>query len=73
MVERGSRFSFAPKAFKRLRVARQFFWQEFEANGAVQPSIFSLIDDAHPAAAESFDDAVVRNRAADHRLAGGLR
>lgn len=32
----------------------------------MQPCVFSLINHAHPAATEFFDDTIVRNRLADH-------
>ena len=52
--------------FERLRIMRDIFGQEFQGYEAVQLYIFSLVDDTHPAAAQLFDDAVVRDSLVDH-------
>ena len=49
-----------------MNVAGNIFWQELEGDEATQPRVFSFIDHAHPAAAELFDDAVVRDGLVDH-------
>jgi hypothetical protein len=50
-----------------LRIASHFVGQEFKAYKTVQPGVLSLINHTHPAAAEFFDDAVMRNGLFDHR------
>jgi hypothetical protein len=54
------------KAFQRLRVTSQFCRQKLQSYKATQPSVFGLINDTHPAAAELLDDAVMGNGLADH-------
>ena len=41
--------------------------QELQRDQAMQPRVFGLVDHAHPAAAELFDDAVMRDGLADHK------
>ena len=66
VVQGRSRLRFTLKAGQRLRVSSNFFWQELEGNEAMQPHIFGLVDDTHPAAPQFLDDAVVRDGLADH-------
>jgi hypothetical protein len=54
------------KAGKYLWVTGNVFWQELQGDKSVQPGVFSLVNDAHPAAPQLFDDAVVRDGLADH-------
>jgi hypothetical protein len=54
---------------QRLRIAPDFVGKKFQRDKAMQPRVFGFVDDAHPAAAEFLDDAVMRNGLADH--AGG--
>jgi hypothetical protein len=42
--------------------------QELEGDKAAQPGVFGLIYDTHPAAAQLFDDPVVRDGLANHEL-----
>ena len=67
MVERGCSLGFALEAAECLRVAGHFVGQEFQAYKTVQPSVLGLVNHPHPAAAELFDNAVVRNCLVDHR------
>ena len=55
----GSRL--APETLQGLRVARQFLGQEFQGYKATQVGVFGLIDHTHPAAAQLFNHAVMRN------------
>ncbi len=48
---------------------RQCVRQEFEGNEAVQPRVLGLVNDTHPAPAQSFEDAVVRNGLVDQASA----
>ena len=66
MIQSGRGLRFALEAAKRLRVAGHFVGQELQGDEAMEASVFGLVDDAHPAAAELFDDAVMRNGLADH-------
>jgi hypothetical protein len=42
-------------------VSGHILGQEFEGDESVEASIFGFIDDPHPAAAQPFEDAVMRN------------
>ena len=44
------------------------FGQEFQGDEAVEEGVFGFVDDAHSAAAESFEDAVVRDGLSDERV-----
>ena len=57
---------------QRLGIPRELFGDELERDEAVQPRIFGFVDDAHAAAAQLLDDAVVRERLTDQRIAAGL-
>ena len=48
-------------------IPRHLIRQEFQRHRPVQPGVFSLINHTHPAAAQFFQDAVVRNTSADKR------
>src|SRR6202022_4406942 len=50
MVESGRSLGFTLKAGQSMRVSRDFIWQKLERNETVQPRIFGLVDDSHPAA-----------------------
>ena len=71
MVKGGSGAGFAAKAFEGLWVARDIIGQELEGDEAAELGVFSFQDDTHASATELFDDAVVRERAADEGL--GIR
>ena len=73
MVQRGRGLRFALKTVERLRIARDIFGQEFQRDEAVQARVLGLVDDAHAAAAELFDDAVVRDGLADPIPSTSLR
>ncbi len=45
---------------------RDLIGQELERDEAVQASVFGFVDHTHPAAAELSENAVMRNRRADH-------
>ena len=68
MIESRGGACLAAEALQRLRVARHFVGQEFEGDEAAEVGVFGLVDDAHAAAAELVDDAVVRDGLADHSL-----
>ena len=66
MVEGGGGSSFTSETFQRLRVMRNFVWQEFQSDETTQLGIFSLIDNSHPTAAQLLDNAIVRDSVPDH-------
>ena len=72
MVERRGGPGFTLKAAQGLGITRQIVGDELERHGTVQPRIFGFVDHAHPAAAELLDDAVVRERLTNQRVAAGL-
>ena len=51
---------------------RELVGDELERHRTAQPRIFGLVHDAHAAAAQLLDDAVVRERLTDQRIAAGL-
>ncbi len=67
MVERGGGAGFALEAFEGLRIASEIVGEKFERDEAAEAGVFGFVDDAHAAAAEFFDDAVMRDRLADQR------
>ena len=69
VVQRRRSLGFTLKTGERLGVSGNFFGQEFEGDKAMQPSVLSFVNHAHPAAAELLDDAVVGDGLADHRTA----
>jgi hypothetical protein len=66
VIQCGRRLGFALKAGERLRVTGNIFWQELEGDEAMEPCVLSLTNYSHPTAAQLFDNAVVRDRLADH-------
>ena len=66
MVEGRGRTCLAAKAFQGLRVARKFIGQELEGDEAAEFGVLGFIHYAHAAAAELFDDAIVRDGLVDH-------
>src|ERR1022692_1356212 len=66
VVESGGGASFTSETFQGLRVLRNVIGQELERNETTQFGVLGLVDYAHTAAAEFFDDAIARNGLADH-------
>ena len=66
MIQRRRGARLAPKAFERLRIAGHVVGQELQSHEAAKLGVLGLVDDAHTAAAELLDDAVVGNGLADH-------
>ena len=73
MVQGGRRLGFALKTGERLRVAGNFFREEFQGDETMQAGVFGFVNHAHAAAAEFFHDAVVRNGLVNHRELRRLR
>ena len=68
MVQRGGGARFSAKAFERLRILRKIVGQEFQRDEAAEFGVLGLVDDAHAAAAEFFEDVVTGDRLADHEV-----
>jgi hypothetical protein len=56
------------EAFQRLLMLRELFGKELKGYETVEMSILGLIDHAHAAAAELFENAVMRDRVPEHFL-----
>ncbi len=65
VIECGTGFGFALETLEGLRVVGQFVGKKFQSDGAIETSVLGFIDYAHAAATEFFEDAVVRDGAAD--------
>ncbi len=65
MVQRGCSASLAAEALKSGRVANHAIREKFERHEAAEFGVLGLVHDAHPAAAQLLDDAVVRDGSAD--------
>jgi hypothetical protein len=61
MIERGGGLRFALEAFERGMVGGRVLREEFQHHRALEVGVFGLVNDAHSAAAEFFDNAVMRN------------
>ena len=68
MVQRGGGAGFAAEAFERLWVVATVVRKELQGDEATELGVFGFVDHAHPAAAELFDNAVVRDGLADHEV-----
>jgi hypothetical protein len=61
VIQRGRRPRLAAKAFQRRRILRHVHRKKFQRDEASQLGIFGFIDHAHPAAAQLFRNAVMRD------------
>ena len=66
MIERRCRAGLAAEALQRLRVLGYVRRKEFESYETAEFSVFGLVDDTHPPAAQLLGDAVMRDCLADH-------
>jgi hypothetical protein len=73
MFESGCGASFPFETAETSRIFDGFFGQEFESNLAAEPEVFGTIDQAHAAAAQPFEYAVVRNGFARQGKADGIQ
>jgi hypothetical protein len=71
MVQSGGGTGFTSETFQRLRVSGNVIRQELERNETTQFGVLGLVNDAHAATAELFDDAVARDGLADEFGWGG--
>ena len=69
MVEGGRRARLPSKALQSLWVFCYVFGQKLQCDKSTKLCVLSLVNDAHPAAAQLLDDAVVRDGLADHAQA----
>ena len=65
VVQGGGGASFAAEAFKRVGVTHEIVGKKFEGDEAAEIEILGFVDDAHAAAADFFQDAIVRDSLAD--------
>ena len=75
MIQSRGRLGFALKARQSLRILGDIVGKELQRDEAMQPRVFRLIDHAHAAAVEPFDNTVVRDSLVDHarRINSGLQ
>src|SRR5439155_6954883 len=66
MIQSRRRLRLALETGEGLRVSSDLPRQELESDEAMQPRVLGLVDDAHPAPAQLFNDAVVRYGLAEH-------
>ena len=66
MIQCGRSLRLALEASHRLRIVGNFFRQELDGHKTVQARVLSLVDHSHPAAAQLFDNAIMRNGLANH-------
>jgi hypothetical protein len=71
MVQRRGRAHFAREALERIGAAGHLLGQELHGDVAAKPDVLRLVDDAHAAAADHGEDAVVRERLPDDRQRHG--
>src|SRR5580698_2883684 len=62
MIQSGRGAGLAFESFEHFAIAGSFLGKEFQRHEAAQARVFSLVNDAHPAAAQLLEDMVVRNR-----------
>jgi hypothetical protein len=73
MVERRRGTRFPLESFNRIVGVRNLVRQKLEGHLAPKARILGLIDDAHAAAAQLFQDAIVRDHFADHGRHAGTK
>jgi hypothetical protein len=73
MVEGRSRLRFPFETREGLEILGNSVRQEFEGDATVKAGIVGFVDDAHTAAAEFFDDAVMRDGLAEQGVGVGHR
>ena len=66
VVQGGRGLGLALKTGECLRIEGDFLRQELEGDKAMKPRVFSFVHNAHTAATELLDDAVVRDGLTDH-------
>src|SRR5208283_2258710 len=66
MVQGGGRLRLSLEAGQGLRVLSDIIGQKLQGDKAVQAYVLGLVDDTHAAAAELFEDTVMRDDLVDH-------
>ncbi len=66
VIQGGGGLCFALETLESLRVAGEIFGEKFQRDETAELGVFGFVDDAHSAAAEFFQDAVVGDGLADH-------
>ena len=66
MVERRRGLGFTLKPAQGLGIAGDFIGKELEGNKTVEPGVLGLVNHAHAAAPQLFDNPVVGDGLADH-------
>ena len=66
MIQRGCRTRLSAKAFQSLWILCEVFGEKFERDKPAEGWILRLVDNTHAAAAQLFDDSIVRDGLADH-------
>jgi hypothetical protein len=61
VVQRGGGFRFPLKTAKRLRISGDLVGKKFEGYETAELGVLGLVSYTHPAVADFFDDAVMRN------------
>ena len=72
VVQRRCGARLAAESGQGLGIFREVRRQELQRDEALQPRILGFVHDAHSAAAQLLDDAVVRERLTDQRIADRL-
>ena len=74
VIQSGGGARFPLETFEGLRIFRDVVRKKFQGDETTELGVFGLVDHAHSAAAEFFDDAVVRDRFGRRGMAGsGMR
>jgi hypothetical protein len=66
VIQCGYGFCLAAKSLDGCRIASEFSGKKLDGNESVKPLVLGFINHTHPAAAEFFEDAVVRDGLASH-------
>src|ERR1700746_2263728 len=66
VVQRRGSFGFALEAAQSLRVLGHIVGQEFKSDKAAEVGVLGLVDHTHAAAAQLFDNTVVRDDRVEH-------
>ena len=69
VIERGGGLGLALKPGQSLRVFGDFIGQELQRHKTPQAGILGFVHHAHAAAAQLFEDSIMRDGLADHRVA----
>src|SRR5664279_3495845 len=66
VIQCGSSLRFPLKARQSVRIMRRLVRQKLQRDKATEGQVFGLVDNPHPATAQLLDNAVMRDRLADH-------